>query len=144
MFDGLDNDVQVLLVCPSDILRWAERIRPHVEKMAEASSGRYETADIFAALAAGRMILWPVVEGIELACVLLTEIVQYPRRRAMRMVGISGYRARRWMHLLADVERASCERFGCDLMEALHQRGHGRMLCTDGWHEFHVLSEKVL
>jgi hypothetical protein len=90
------------------------------------------------------MILWVVLDGPNVACVLVTEVVQYPRRRAMRLVGISGHRHRRWMHLLADVETAAREKFGCDLMQALHQPSHGRMLCTGGWAQFHILSQKAL
>ena len=144
MFDGLDVGVQPLFIAPGDLLRWAPRVAPHVAKMADASGGRYLTEDIFAALASGRMLLWIAIDGADIACVMVTEIMQYPRRRAMRCVGVSGHRPRRWMGLLANVEEASRSRFGCDLMEALHQPGHDRLLRTGGWEVFHVLSEKVL
>jgi hypothetical protein len=144
MFDGADNSVQGIFVAPRDLLRWADRIRPHVAKMAEGSGGRYEASDIFSAMATGRILLWIAMDGAEIACVMLTEIVQYPRRRAMRCIGISGSRPRRWIPLLAEVERAARERFECDLMEALHRPDHRRLLRTGGWREFHILSEKTL
>jgi hypothetical protein len=144
MFDGLDPSVQPLYIAPGDLLGWADRIRPHVTKMAEGSGGRYEACDLWGALAAGRMLLWVAVDGASVACVMLTEIIAYPRIRAMRCIGVAGHRPRRWMHLLASVERAAKEKFGCDLMEAMHQPRHGRLLATGGWSTFHILSEKRL
>lgn len=144
MFDGLDHSVQGLYVVPADLVRWVDRARPHLAKMADGSDGCYEVTDLLAAVAAGSMQLWLVLDGAEIACVMLTEIVQYPRKRAMRCVGISGSRPRRWMPLLANVERAARDHFGCDRMESLHQPRHGALLRTGGWREFHVLSVKEL
>lgn len=144
MFDGLDAEIQVLLIDAADLVRWVDRVRPHLARMAEASGGRYETVDILAALASRRMLMWLVVEGADLECVFVTEIIQYPRLRAMRAVGVSGHRARRWMRLVADMERVSKEQFGCTKAEALHNPRHGVLLQTGGWRAFHVLSEKDL
>jgi hypothetical protein len=59
-------------------------------------------------------------------------------------VGLVGHRPRRWIRLLYQVERAARETFQCDLMEALHQPEHGRLLTTGSWSVWHVLSEKAL
>ena len=144
MFDGLDHTVQALFIAPRDLIKWADRIRPHVIKMADGSGGRYESGDIFAAIARAELLLWIAIDGPEIACVMLTEIVKYPRLRAMRCVGIVGSRPRRWMHLLAQVEDASRKTFGCTRFEALYPRALGRLLRTSGWREWHVLSEKSL
>lgn len=144
MFDGLDHSVQGLYVAPVDLVRWVDRVRPHLEKMAAGSDGCYETVDLLAAIASGEMLLWLVLDGAEIACVMLTQIVQYPRKRAMRCIGISGTRPRRWMPLLADVERASKAHFGCDKMQALHTPRHAALLQTGGWRQFHILSVKDL
>ena len=144
MFDGLDAGVQALFIAPGDLVHWADAVRPHVVKMAEGSGGRYEAADLFTALASGRMLLWIALDGADIACVMLTQIEQYPRQRAMRCVGLVGHRPRRWLGLLAEVERAARETFRCDLMEALHQPAHARLLTTGGWAIWHVLSEKRL
>ena len=144
MFDGLDCSVQALLVQPRDLLRWLDRVQPHIEKMADGSGGRYRASDIYAALSVGEMMLWAAIEGEHLLAIMLTEIVRYPRCRAMRCIGISGHRAHRWMHLMRDVEKAARERFGCDRMEALHTPRHAALLQTGGWQTFHALSEKLL
>lgn len=144
MFDGLDDGVHALLVPTWDIARWVERVRPHIAKMAAGSGGRYETSDIIAELAGGAMLLWVVLDGARIAAVMVTQVMAYPRARAMRCIGIVGSRPRRWMHLLAVAERVSKQQFGCSIMEAMVQPGHERLLRTGGWKLFHSLWEKPL
>jgi hypothetical protein len=144
VFDGLDTAVQPIYVAPLHLAAWLDRVRPHLARMADGSGGRYELTDIITAIAAGRMLLWVAVRGSDLLCALVTEIMNYPRLRAMRCIGISGHRARLWMPLLANVEAAAREHFGCTRFEALHQKGHERLLRTGGWRAYHTLAEKDL
>jgi len=143
MFDGLDTGVQALFVPALDLARWIDRVRPYLDKMAEGSDGRYLTQDILADLARGQLFLWLAIKGGQILCAMTTQIIQYPRLRAMRCTGIVGREPRKWRHLLADVERSAKKNFGCDKMEALHQPRHG-LLLNDGWETFHVLSQKAL
>lgn len=143
MFDGLDHSVQALYVAPLDLVRWADRIRGHLSRMADGSGGRYETRDLFAALASGQMLLWIALDGAEIVCVMLTQIMDYPHLRAMRCIGVSGYRPRRWTHLMENVKRMSRDQFGCQRMEALHDPRHGVLLGKE-WRQFHILSEASL
>lgn len=144
MFDGLDTSVLPLYVHPADFHRWAERVRPMLACMAAGSGGCYLAEDIAAAISAGRMQLWLALDGTDIACTMVTEIVAYPRLRAMRCVGVVGHRPLRWMHMLEDVERAARDCFGCTRFQALVQPGHERLLRTGGWRLFHSLWEKPL
>lgn len=144
MFDGLDSTVTPLYVPRGEVFRWADKISPALLKMAASSGGRYQATDIAAALAAGRMQLWLVLEATDIACVMVTEIVEYPRLRAMRCVGLVGHRPRRWLHLLREVENAARNAFGCCVMEAFVSSGHERLLKTGDWRLFHSLWEKPL
>lgn len=144
MFDGLDTVVQPFYVSPGEFFRWAERVMPAVQRMADGSEGRYWADDIAASLSSGRMQLWLALDGAEVACVMVTEIVTYPRVRAMRCVGVVGHRPRRWLHLLRTVETAARDCFRCGVMEALVQPGHERLLKTGGWRQFHSLWQKAL
>ncbi len=144
MFDGLDQAVTPLYIAPNEVFRWADKIAPALLKMAEGSCGRYQASDIAAALISNRMQLWLVLDGAAIGCVLVTEIIQYPRKRAMRCIGLVGHRPRKWMHLLQNLEDTARKVFGCDLMEAFLPQGFERLLRTGGWSQFHVLWEKAL
>jgi hypothetical protein len=144
MFDGIDTTVQLFYVGRESWPAFAERVRPHLEKMADGSGGRFDADDIHAAISVGRMQLWLVLFGSEILCAIVTEIIEYPQLRALRMVGIVGRNSRRWVDLLAKMECAARTVFGCKMMEALHQPGHERLLVTDGWRTYHILSDKTL
>jgi hypothetical protein len=142
MFDGADPGVQVLFVAPRDLLTWADRIRPHLEKMAQGSNGRYEASDLYADLAGGRMLLWVTLEGSEIRCVLLGQIMDYPRVKALRLTGLVGTHPYRWRRLLSLVEDQARHQFGCAMIESLHQPRHIAFL--PGYRTTHWLSEKPL
>lgn len=142
MFGGIDAQTQPLFVNPSLVPAWAERVRPHLGKIAEGSRGRYLAADILTALAAGRMQLWVALEGAELLCVMLTEVRDYPRARAMRLIGLVGHRPSVWAHLLTAIETAARVNFGCTIMEAMHPPKYRSIL--PGYVCSHQLSEKVI
>jgi hypothetical protein len=144
MFDGIDPEVRPFFVSAETWPAFSTRVRPHLEKMAEGSGGRFAASDVGQFIVTGRMQMWLALDGAEIACAMVTEIVQYPRLRAMRCVGVVGSRPRRWLHLLSSVEQAARDHFGCQKMEALHQFGHERLLRTGGWQPFHILSEKTL
>lgn len=142
MFDGLDASVELLFVAPVDLITWVNQIRPHITKMAEGSGGRFLAADLFAALAAGRMLLWIVLEGADIRCVLVGEIITYPQLRALRLTGLVGNQMRKWRKLLALVEDQARSKFGCTMMESFHQPRH--YLFSPGYRTTHWLSEKRL
>ncbi|MDE2088241.1 MAG: hypothetical protein KGI63_13510 [Xanthomonadaceae bacterium] len=142
--DVLDKMPQIHLVAPQQLSAWAPSVEPYLRKMAQESGGRFETGDLFAAIAQRSMVLWVILEGSDILGVGMSQVIVYPRLRAMRLIGMVGHRPRRWMHLLHIVERVSRENFGCSRMEALHQPGHERLLRTGGWRPWHILSEKPL
>lgn len=90
------------------------------------------------------MQAWAAMEDNTLLGVMLTEIITYPRLRALRLIGVSAHSPRRWMHLLHEVEAIARRGLGCDLIECLHRPGHERLLTTGGWRVWHFLSEKRL
>ena len=142
MFDGLDHGVRVLFIAPVDLLVWADRIRPHLSKMADGSGGRYETQDLFADIASGHSLLWVALEGPELRCVMIGQIMEYPRLRALRLTGIVGNNPLRWRGLLGLIEDQAKRQFNCTMMESVHQPRHGVLL--RGYTSTHWLSEKSL
>lgn len=142
MFDGLDRGAQALFVAPGDLLIWADRVRPHIAKMADGSGGRYEASDIFSALASGRMLMWVALDGVTLLCVMLGEIVDYPRVRVLRLTGLVGNQPLKWRGMLPAIEDQARRQFGCGMVESIHQSCHKVLL--RGYETTHWRSEKIL
>jgi hypothetical protein len=144
MFDGLDPGCTPMFVGKEAWPSFAERVQPHIAKIAEGSHGRYWPEDINLNIMLGIFFLWVAIDGPDIACVLLTQVIEYPRAKAMRCIAVVGHRPRRWMHLMHNVELASKQHFGCTHMEAFHQPRHALLLRTGGWETTHCLSEKPL
>lgn len=142
MLDCIDPTVQPLFIGVQALPSWLERIRPHLARMAAGSGGRYLACDLTAMLVAGKVQLWLALDGPEIACVMITEIVSYPRCRELRCLGLVGHQFRRWAHLLGAIEIAAKQHFGCTKMAAVHPPRYRHIL--PGYRATHWLSEKDL
>lgn len=124
-------------ILPEDVACNLARTRTALARMAAHSDGCFLVEDIAQALLADRMQLWlaeveddsegmprtvsapPDAPVAPLACVMVSEIIVYPRRKALRLVGLVGIRpVGDWRHLIVEVE-AEARRLGCNRLEAL-------------------------
>lgn len=135
--------VTPLHVSVADFPLWYDKLRPQIAQMADGSGERYRPEDITDALTTGRMTAWLALDASLIRCVMVTELVDYPRFRALRCVGLVGSQPLGWVKLLDWVEKQAVL-MGCERIEALHPVGHERLFVTPGWSTFHVLSEKRL
>jgi hypothetical protein len=142
MFDGVDAAPQVVLVDTAQLASWAPHVRPHLEKMAAESGGRYFPTDILTAIASRKMQLWLVVRETNLIAVMVSEIIGYPRSRALRMIGLVGVRPRLLRKMVASVEAVAKQTLGCDRIESLHIPRFALIL--PGFVTTHWFSEKML
>jgi hypothetical protein len=123
---------------------WSNALSPQIERMAAGSGGRYLPEDIHAAILNRQFQAWIALDDGEVVCLLLTQVMSYPRLSALRCIGVVGTNPHRWTGLLSWLENEAVERFGCSRMEALHPVRQERLLTTGGWTTFHILSEKML
>ena len=140
--DIVDLEPTPIFIAPSDLPRWIDGILPHIRKMADGSGGRFWAEDIVKALVNGSMQVWVVLIGAEIACVCVTDIHQYPRVRALRLLGVVGKGFRRWAHLLDHVEAWGRAR-GCQISEAL-LAGAKWMAMMPGYRMDHLRVVKAL
>lgn len=105
------------------------RVRPWIERALAESGGHFRSDDVREALERRDMQLWAVRRGDEIAGALVTELVDYPRRRVCRLalaaaaVGIRDG----WLPQLSIVEEwARANR--CDLVEIYGRPGWARLI----------------
>jgi len=72
--------------------------QPHLQKAAERSGGRYEAEDIAKDIAEDKQLLWVVwdAETEETLAAMTTQIVNYPRKKILRIPFIGGERMNEW------------------------------------------------
>jgi hypothetical protein len=144
MFDGALSEPHLYYVDARHWPSFRDKVWPALEKMAEKSCGRYLAEDLEQHIIHRRTHLWLFLRRGDIMGSLLTEVIQYPRRRAMRYTCLVGHKSRTWRHLGSEIERVARVCFGCTLMEAMPSKGIDRLLVTDGWNMTHTFHEKEI
>jgi hypothetical protein len=96
-------------------------VAPKLEKALETAGGTHTVADVLAAVERGDMQIWPGRRSV-----LVTELVQYPRLRAVRVFAGAGD-----LGELLEMERAIAEwgaAQGCQRIEGFGRLGWRRAL----------------
>lgn len=114
-------------------------VEPFIAKALARSSDRSGPEDFLADLLAGKKQLW-IAASDKVDAVIVTEVIQWPRRRALSIVLATGADAGRWVTLLPKLEEFAKAQ-GCDLIEAWARPGWERVT---GWRKTHVLLERDL
>lgn len=128
---------------PCDLAAWAGRLASYFQRMADRSGGRMLVEDIFSLVGRGAVQLWIVLRDAAIACVIITELVDYPRLREMRFVSMVGKDPKSWAaDVLGGIERSARVNFGCARISGMHPKKYRSLL--PGYEATHWLSEKAL
>lgn len=106
---------------------------------------RYEIQDVLGELLNAKLRLWISWddEKKEVEAAGVTEIVQYPRARELRIWLVGGRNMRRWGRPFAELLEQFARDMGCAVMTGGLRRGWIRV-AGPGWKQTGVFFEKVL
>lgn len=113
------------------------RARPFVVKALERDdSGRYEAEDILRLLISGDARLWVAWDDAVQAAII-TQIIQYPRLRELRIWLVGGGNMKSWVNEATELLEGFGRASGCALIAGGMRRGWVRMgnAATGGWKE---------
>jgi hypothetical protein len=114
-------------------------VEADIEAALERSSGRMTAEDVFTDVSRGTKQLW-LGADTKINVVVVTEVIQWPRKRALSIVLATGKDRDDWlqhMDTLEDFARSH----DCDFLETWARPGWEKIL---GWKKTHVLLEKRL
>ena len=117
-----------------------------LDRLEPSSDGRFELSDILHMLLSGQQHMWIVwdqdLEEIPIIGVVITELMQYPRKLMISVQYLAGERLDEWFEeteiMIANWGKAS----GCDGMEMSGRRGWARRLKKESWTEKYVIMNK--
>jgi len=102
--------------------RW-RYIAPLLAKSTLRAGGAYEPVDVLRAAFAGQFGIWICEIDRKVAAVIVTEIKQYPRRRALEMIFAGGSNMEMWIKPLIEAIDRHARETGCQCITTLGRPG---------------------
>ena len=123
-----------------------ERCEDILKKLEPSSDGRFELSYLLHMVLSGQQHMWIVwdedLEGDPIIGVVITEMMQYPRKFMISVQYLAGERLDEWFNeteiMIASWGKVS----GCDGMEMSGRRGWARRLKKEKWTEKYVIMTK--
>ena len=132
---------KVALVNSEDIeLVWDEVI-PLVEKALSHAEGELKPEDIRKHLDTGDLRLWVALQDRDIIASMVTEIIQYPRKKIVRVITVAGKDMSMWYDFLPMLEGYAV-RNGCSSLEAWTRKGMTRKL-KDWKHSYDIITKDL-
>ena len=135
------HNCKVSVLNPDEVEPVWKFVLPHLERAARYSDGQMEAGDFLPFLINGDMQLWVAVEDHECLAAMVTQIITYPRKRILRVIGMGGREMKRWYPYLGMLERFALEN-GCTELEGWTKRGLLRLL--KDWKVSHMVIKKEI
>ena len=139
--EQLGQPCNVALVDVDKVASIWEEVYPLLEKAQVYAAGELDTQDFFEMVENGDMQLWIAEDDGGIFAMMLTEFVQYPRKKVMRIVSIGGSEMHRWMKYFPALEAAALS-VGCTGFEVFGRKGWLRVL-KDWKCSYYVLTKDI-
>ena len=132
---------KVFLLEAEDIdLVWDD-VAPLIKKALQHAEGELIPDDIKKHLDKGDLRLWVALEGKETIAAMVTEIIQYPRKKIVRVITLAGRDMGMWYDFLPMIEGYAI-RNGCSSLEAWSRKGMARKL-KDWKHSYDIITKDL-
>lgn len=120
----------VTSIPPSLVNRYWGSVRPYIDSALEHSRGEIDSPTLFEWLIRGEAQLWAVLkrEDERLRGVAVTQIIEYPLLKAVRIISLGGEGMSQWAGPLDRVLGEYAKTVGASRVEAHGRRGFVRRL----------------
>jgi hypothetical protein len=98
-------------------------VAPMLQKAVDEAAGELALDDVYARMLDQRMQLLIAAEGTKILAAFVTEVVNYPKKRSLRVVLAGGRGARKWRGQLLEVLRAGAKAIGASTLETFGRGG---------------------
>tara|TARA_R110002020_G_scaffold70358_5_gene182589 strand:+ start:1717 stop:2136 length:420 start_codon:yes stop_codon:yes gene_type:complete len=135
----------ISLVPVTDIRNVWGDISRHIKKATDYTYGRYEEIDVLHGCVTNKFHLWIVYsDGPEYIGAAITEVLDYPRKKALSVVFLSGDNFSEWMPEIDKKFVEFAKVLDCDFVEACGRAGWERKVKKLGWLKRFSIIERPL
>jgi hypothetical protein len=125
---NVPEDYLIVQVHADNVRQVAELVGPLIDAALEHASGELTTDDILNCATRGKFQVWLVTQARQLVGAATTQVVQYPRCAAVRVVTLGGRDMDSWAARLDDEIQAFGREQGATRIEACGRKGLERKL----------------
>ena len=141
--------INISLVPVDEVRNIWENVSRHVKKATDYTYGRYREIDVLHECLMGKFNLWVVYrekeeEEVDYIGAAVTEVLQYPRKKALSVVFLSGDDFSEWMPEIDQKFVDFAKVLGCDFVEACGRAGWERKVKKLGWVKKFTIIERPL
>lgn len=131
-----------LVCCGLDLKYWDD-IKESLQEAFTSDCGRLSMQDVKDAVKAQEMQLWGLHDGI-LRAVMVTQIINYPQLRAVRIIAVAGKDMELWLDTLIETVGAWGAENGAHVVEFVGRRGWEKVLTPKGFGHTQVFMTKTI
>ena len=132
---------KVALVGSEDIGMIWDEVVPLIEKALVHAEGELVPGDIRKHLDSGDLRLWVALKDKDVIASMVTEIIQYPRKKIVRVITVAGKDMSMWYEFLPMLEGYAIRK-GCSSLEAWTRKGMTRKL-KDWKHSYDIITKDL-
>lgn len=132
---------KVALVEAEDIDMVWDDVVPLIEKALRHAEGELIPDDIKKHLDSANLRLWVALKDKDVIASMVTEIIQYPRKKIVRIITLAGKDMSLWYDFLPMLEGYAI-RHGCSSLEAWTRKGMTRKL-KDWKHSYDIITKDL-
>ena len=132
---------KVALVEAEDIDMVWDDVSPLIEKALRHAEGELIPDDIKKHLDSANLRLWVALKDKDVIAAMVTEIIQYPRKKIVRVITLAGKDMSMWYKFLPMLEGYAI-RNGCSSLEAWSRKGMARKL-KDWKHSYDIITKDL-
>lgn len=139
--------INISLVPVDEVRNIWENVSRHVKKATDYTYGRYKEIDVLHECLIGKFNLWIVYreeEEVDYIGAAVTEVLQYPRKKALSVVFLSGDDFSEWMPEIDKKFVDFAKVLECDFVEACGRAGWERKVKKLGWIKRFSIIERPL
>jgi hypothetical protein len=139
--------INISLVPVDEVRNIWENVSRHVKKATDYTYGRYKEIDVLHECLIGKFNLWVVYreeEEVDYIGAAVTEVLQYPRKKALSVVFLSGDDFSEWMPEIDKKFVDFAKVLECDFVEACGRAGWERKVKKLGWIKRFSIIERPL
>jgi hypothetical protein len=139
--------MKISLVPPQGLPAIWDEVKPHLEKAAPTSGGRYDVADIVYDIQNGVQHLWIAFDDEDddkVLAITTTRFLSYPRMTVLQGQFVGGEDLDKWMEpMLLRLEEFATEH-KCEKFEFMGRPGWWPRFKTYGWQKPYIVYEKEM